>query len=537
MRNLISIALTMLALLFTTIQLNAQTDADESTVSPHAMTAKVLFTDYAVPNGFAMDSFPLSNGIEVGYWYNITDWVNIGVPIKVGLANVEGHINRRTMVSADLALQFQYYKEESFVVPYVMGGAGYVFENFEAAYPQFPVGAGLNFKVGKNAYLNLQGEYRLSQEANRKNLQYGAGFWFRLGAKKYEESAKDTDGDGISDLQDECPTEAGLPSLLGCPDRDGDGVADKIDECPDTPGPAAALGCPDTDSDGIADNLDQCPDEAGTADNNGCPSLDKDGDGIADDMDDCPDLAGPLKTSGCPDSDGDGLADNVDECPNEAGPLESAGCPKKDSDGDGILDEMDKCPDVAGPAVLGGCPDTDGDGILDKNDACPEQPGLPANNGCPDKDSDGDGILDSNDECPDKPGKFIMGGCPDTDGDGLSDKVDQCPDVPGPKDRNGCPNTDKDGDGVQDKDDKCPDVAGPYAGCPDTDGDGVHDGMDKCPATFGPVTNNGCPEIKQEEKEVLEFAAQAVVFETGQASLKAESYAILDQVADRGECD
>ena len=549
----------MSALLFTTNYLNAQSDSEEQSVSPHAMTAKVLFSDFATPNGLPLDSFPLSNGLEVGYWYNINNWINIGVPIKVGLANVEGEINRRTMISADLAVQLQYFKEDAFLVPYVMGGAGLVTENFDGFGLQFPVGAGLNFKIAKNAYFNLQGEYRVSQEENRNNLQYGAGFSFRLGAKKYEEAAKDSDGDGISDLDDECPLEKGLASLLGCPDSDADGVADKIDDCPDVAGPAATLGCPDSDGDGIADNNDDCPDQAGTEENKGCPSTDRDGDGIADEVDECPDAPGPLKSSGCPDSDGDGLADNVDECPDEPGALESAGCPRKDTDGDGILDDLDKCPDVAGPLVLEGCPDTDGDGILDKNDACPEEPGLPESNGCPDKDSDGDGILDSTDECPDQAGDFVMGGCPDTDGDGIRDKDDNCPNEAGPKELNGCPNTDADGDGIKDenddcpdvagtaktngcpdtdgdgvadKDDACPEVGGPYAGCPDTDGDGVHDGLDNCPSSFGPVTNSGCPEIKKEEKEVLEFAAQAVVFETGEAALKAESYAILDQVAE-----
>ena len=45
----------------------------------------------------------------------------------------------------------------------------------------------------------------------------------------------DTDGDGVADYMDDCPTVAGLTSLKGCPDADGDGVADKDDKCPDTP--------------------------------------------------------------------------------------------------------------------------------------------------------------------------------------------------------------------------------------------------------------------------------------------------------------
>ena len=64
----------------------------------------------------------------------------------------------------------------------------------------------------------------------------------------------DTDGDGIFDKVDACPTEPGLknedPKKNGCPvgDRDKDGVKDDVDACPDEPGPASPdpkrNGCP-----------------------------------------------------------------------------------------------------------------------------------------------------------------------------------------------------------------------------------------------------------------------------------------------------
>lgn len=87
---------------------------------------------------------------------------------------------------------------------------------------------------------------------------------------------KDTDGDGVPDLDDLCPEVPGPASNHGCPvftDRDGDGVADDIDRCPDVPGPRENFGCPwpDRDGDGVPDKDDQCPDEPGPADNHGCP--------------------------------------------------------------------------------------------------------------------------------------------------------------------------------------------------------------------------------------------------------------------------
>ncbi|MBR9919357.1 MAG: OmpA family protein [Bacteroidetes bacterium] len=535
-------------------------EEDESR-SPHAMAAKVLFNDYALPNGYDGDSLKMSNGLEIGYIRNINDFMNIGFPVKVGIANVPGFQNKRTIFSADAILQLQYFKEEAFLVPYVFGGGGIVTENFEMTNVQFPVGLGLNFKIGDNSYLNVQGEYRFSEAVERDNIQVGIGYLFRLGQRKFEDQlTQDRDGDTVPDIQDECPDDPGLPGLLGCPDTDGDGVADKIDECPDEVGLAATLGCPDMDGDGIKDMDDLCPSQEGTAANNGCPeeNKDRDGDGMSDDLDACPDEAGSARTRGCPDNDNDGVPNDEDDCPNQAGPISQQGCPSRDSDGDGILDAQDACPDVAGPLVLEGCPDTDGDGIIDKNDECPETPGSAQANGCPYIDSDGDGIVDAKDNCPYQAGSTQTGGCPDADGDGVVDSADQCPNQAGPAERGGCPFLDSDGDGVEDKNDECPgqagslatagcpdtdqdgvadrydscpQVPGPYNGCPDTDGDGVDDSKDSCPNTPGAVTNYGCPEIKPEEKVIIENAAQAVKFEVGKATLKAESYAILDQVA------
>ena len=172
----------------------------------------------------------------------------------------------------------------------------------------------------------------------------------------------------------------------------------------------------------------------------------------------------------------------------------------KDTDGDGIYDKDDACPDVPGPKELNGCPDTDGDGILDKDDACPDVAGLAAFNGCP--DTDGDGVQDSQDDCPDVAGLKSLNGCPDADGDGIADKKDKCPTVAGPKENGGCP-------------------------WPDTDGDGVLDKDDKCPTVKGTVANNGCPEMTQEQVTKLNAYAKTILFNSGKASFKQETYPVL----------
>jgi outer membrane protein OmpA-like peptidoglycan-associated protein len=56
-------------------------------------------------------------------------------------------------------------------------------------------------------------------------------------------------------------------------DTDGDGITDVNDKCPGHKGTAKYFGCPipDTDGDGINDDEDKCIDAAGTIANNGCP--------------------------------------------------------------------------------------------------------------------------------------------------------------------------------------------------------------------------------------------------------------------------
>jgi outer membrane protein OmpA-like peptidoglycan-associated protein len=141
----------------------------------------------------------------------------------------------------------------------------------------------------------------------------------------------------------------------------------------------------DTDGDGIVDKEDKCPTVKGVKANNGCP-LDTDGDGIIDAEDRCPMVAGVRENAGCPaDADGDGIIDAEDKCPTVAGVKANQGCPA-DTDGDGIIDSEDACPNVAGIASLKGCPapkDADGDGVIDAEDLLPNVPGLVALQGVP----------------------------------------------------------------------------------------------------------------------------------------------------------
>jgi hypothetical protein len=146
--------------------------------------------------------------------------------------------------------------------------------------------------------------------------------------------SKDTDGDGIRNTLDLCPTVSAPGLAFGCPDDDGDGLSNPVDQCPQVAGPVS--GCPDTDGDGVSDRSDLCPNFDPPADKPkvyGC--LDSDGDsfpngfytGTRIPMDWCPlnaGIAGQPMFMGCPDPDGDGFLDTgfplvpdafVDDCP------------------------------------------------------------------------------------------------------------------------------------------------------------------------------------------------------------------------------
>ena len=169
---------------------------------------------------------------------------------------------------------------------------------------------------------NNTGDGRFVYSRNTTQFGFNGGYW-------YTNAAFDlTDVKGIKK-----PKQAPLAPMVkqepvAVADTDGDGVKDDVDACPSAAGPKVFNGCPDTDGDGVSDKEDKCPS-----------------------------VKGVIALKGCPDADGDGIADADDKCPNQYGTAKYAGCPVPDTDGDGVNDEFDKCPTVAGIASNGGCPE------------------------------------------------------------------------------------------------------------------------------------------------------------------------------------
>lgn len=57
------------------------------------------------------------------------------------------------------------------------------------------------------------------------------------------------------------------------------------------------------------------------------------------------------------------------------------------------------------------------------------------------------------------------------------------------------------------------------------------DKYDLCPSVAGVAVNNGCPEIKKEEQEVINKAFANLEFETGKSIIKEASKVSLNELA------
>lgn len=232
---------------------------------------------------------------------------------------VDAPTTDKFLLEADASLNVKLLSDKYFLVPFATAGVGasmYGGNNF-AAYA--PLGLGLQFKLGQENFVNLMWrKYLRITDLTTESFNYSLGF--------------------ISSIGDEAP---------------------KPVVTPPPPPPPPPVVEKDTDGDGIVDSKDKCPSVEGTAKYDGCPIPDTDGDGVNDENDKCPKVKGTSKYNGCPvpDTDGDGINDEEDKCASVAGVARYQGCPVPDSDKDGVNDEEDKCPNTPGVASNNGCPD------------------------------------------------------------------------------------------------------------------------------------------------------------------------------------
>jgi hypothetical protein len=240
--------------------------------------------------------------------------------------------------------------------------------------------------------------------ANANALRWGTTYNFRFDANTAPTNGPVTLGRfktaGSFQTNVEVPS-AAVPPI----DTDGDGVFDALDNCPSVQNP----GQSNADNDAFGDACDTCTDT--DADGFGNPGYPENT--CADDN--CPSNA----NAGQSDADGDGAGDACDGCPNDPTKLAPGACgcgvADTDSDLDGTADCNDGCPDDPNKVAAGQCGcgvadlDGDADGVADCVDNCAGE----ANPG--QEDCDANNIGDACD---------LAGGAADCNMNGILDSCD-----------------------------------------------------------------------------------------------------------------
>lgn len=225
-------------------------------------------------------------GVGVSYIKGLSDHLdfagNISASYRDGGALIEGVATGNLKLTSD----------KFWVSPFLTLGVGA--SQFKGSYGALiPAGVGLQVNFWDDVFLLINSQYRMPvTEGIKYHMYHSLGLAGTLFDKKQPvieklpeivpevvEVPKDTDGDGIIDINDKCPAVKGLEKYYGCPipDTDGDGINDEQDKCKDVKGLARYNGCPipDTDGDGVNDEEDKCPKEAGVISNYGCPEISK----------------------------------------------------------------------------------------------------------------------------------------------------------------------------------------------------------------------------------------------------------------------
>ncbi|MFN2439043.1 MAG: OmpA family protein [Chitinophagaceae bacterium] len=322
----------LLVLVMVTISLTPSIFAQKSAyIRPSALGVSFILNDYETARLIRTTSLSsvlnnkqfgeikeMSPGIGVTYFKGLKNHIDFAGTIAASFVPIplEGQTfngNDQFLMEADASVNLKMFTDKYVFTPYISLGIGASMydEKFGAI---LPIGGGFKFNIFNEAALFIQSQYRVPVTTQNNSYHFfnSIGIAGIIGRKREEpvkeveipQAPKDSDGDGITDDVDQCPTVAGVAKYNGCPvpDTDSDGVNDDNDSCRTVAGLPRYNGCPipDTDKDGVNDELDKCKDVPGVARFDGCPIPDADGDGINDEEDKCPQLAGTRENNGCP---------------------------------------------------------------------------------------------------------------------------------------------------------------------------------------------------------------------------------------------
>ncbi len=299
-------------------------------IRPKALGISFFMNDFITPSKIRSTSLSqvlsdkqfaklkdMSPGIAISYFKGIRKHMDFAA--SLGGSYIRYPMTGKNFTSDNLLLEtnasmhLKMVSEKYWVQPYISLGIGaHKYLSYYGAF--IPLGLGMKVNFYDEAHLFISSTYRVpvTTETANYHFQHSLGIAGRIGKKKEPvvipppppPPPVDTDGDGIVDNLDKCPTVKGIAKYDGCPipDTDKDGINDEEDKCPTVPGLARYQGCPipDTDKDGINDEEDKCPTVAGVARYQGCPIPDTDGDGVNDEEDKCVTIPGPRENQGCP---------------------------------------------------------------------------------------------------------------------------------------------------------------------------------------------------------------------------------------------
>ena len=299
-------------------------------IRPKALGISFFLNDFITPNRIRTTSLTqvfsdkkwaklrdMTPGLAINYFKGIGRYFDFAG--SIGGSFLQYPMPNKTfsddkfLLEANASVNLKMTTERYWVQPYLtVGIGGHKYSKYYGAF--IPVGVGLKINFFDEAQLFVTSTYRVpvTTETANYHFQHSLGVAGLLGKKKEKvippppppPPPADSDGDGITDDVDKCPTVPGVAKYEGCPipDSDKDGINDEEDKCPTVAGLARYQGCPvpDSDNDGINDEEDKCPTVAGVARYQGCPVPDSDNDGVNDEEDRCPNIPGPRENQGCP---------------------------------------------------------------------------------------------------------------------------------------------------------------------------------------------------------------------------------------------
>ena len=231
----------------------------------------------------------MSPGLAINYFKGLTNHVDFAASLGGSFVNYpmpgKTFLTDNFLLETSASVNLKMTTEKYWVQPYISLGVGaHKYRSYYGAF--LPLGLGLKLNLFDEAHIFITSTYRVpvTIETANYHLQHSIGIVGAIGKKKVEKVIPpppppplDTDGDGIIDANDKCPTVKGLAKYEGCPipDTDKDGINDEEDKCPTVFGLARYQGCPipDTDGDGVNDEEDKCITIPGPASNFGCPII------------------------------------------------------------------------------------------------------------------------------------------------------------------------------------------------------------------------------------------------------------------------